>query len=77
MWILASRCGACIEYSLLYRGLAVASNLTVRSVHNPGEDHNWDEVLINGSWVIVGPGWPKFNPLLASMIRTGYTMVGP
>ena len=61
-WFLFSRCGACMEYSLLYREMAYIANLTVRSVHNPGEDHNWDEVLINGKWIIVDPSWPLFNP---------------
>ncbi len=62
LWFLSSRCGACMEYSLLFREMANAANLTVRSVHNPGEDHNWDEVLINGEWIIVDTGWPIFNP---------------
>lgn len=62
LWFLFSRCGACMEYSLLYRELTSAANLTVRSVHNPGEDHNWDEVLVDGKWIIVDPGWPVFNP---------------
>lgn len=62
LWPLQSRCGACMEYSLLFRELASAANLTVRSVHNPGEDHNWDEVLVDGRWIIVDPGWPLFNP---------------
>jgi hypothetical protein len=62
LWFLSSRCGACMEYSLLFREMANAANLTVRSVHNPGEDHNWDEVLINGEWIIVDAGWPILNP---------------
>jgi len=55
LWVLKSRCGACGEYALLYREIANASNLAVRSIHNPGEDHNWDEVLINDDWVVVDP----------------------
>ena len=61
LWPLASRCGACMEYSLLYRELAAAANLTVRSVHNPGEDHSWDEVLVDGQWIIVDPSRGRFN----------------
>ena len=53
LWVLTSRCGACAEYSLLFREMASAANLTVRSIHNPGEDHNWDEVLINDDWIVV------------------------
>jgi len=60
-WILSSRCGACIEYSLFYRELARFADLTVRSVHNQGEDHNWDEVLIRGKWMIVDPSYPRYN----------------
>jgi len=55
LWVLTSRCGACGEYSLLFREMAHSANLTVRSVHNPGIDHNWDEILINGKWIIVDP----------------------
>ena len=55
LWVLTSRCGACMEYSLLFREMANAANLTVRSIHNPGEDHNWDEVYIDGKWIIVDP----------------------
>jgi len=61
LFIFTSRCGACAEYSLFYRELGKTANLTVRSVHNPGEDHNWDEVLIDNEWLIVDPGWPKYN----------------
>lgn len=55
LWVLTSRCGACSEYSLLFREMATAANLTVRSVHNLGEDHNWAEVLINDMWITVNP----------------------
>jgi len=61
LWVLFSKCGACMEYSLLFREIANSANLTV-SVHNPGEDHNWDEVLINGEWIIVDSSLPVFNP---------------
>jgi len=54
-WILTSKCGACEEYSLLFRELAFVSGLKVRSVHASGENHNWDEVFINGKWVIIDP----------------------
>ena len=61
LWVLVTKCGACLEYSLLYRELANAANLTVRSIHNPGEDHSWNEVLVNGRWIIVDPSTGKFN----------------
>lgn len=60
-WIANSRCGSCLEYSLLYQLLAENSNLTVRSVHNPGEDHSFDEVYINGDWIVVDPSMNRFN----------------
>lgn len=52
-WILKSRCGACEEYSMFFMQIADLSNLTVRSIHDRGYDHNWDEVLINGEWIVV------------------------
>lgn len=54
-WILRSRCGACEEYAMFFMQIADTSNLTVRSIHDRGYDHNWDEVLINGEWVVVDP----------------------
>jgi len=53
-----SRCGACGEHALLFRELANASGLRVRSVHNPGGDHNWAEVFIDGEWVVVETSSP-------------------
>ena len=55
LWVLKSRCGACEEYAMLFMEMANAADLTVRSIHNHGEDHNWDEVLIDGKWIVVDP----------------------
>ena len=55
LWVLKSRCGACEEYAMLFMEMANAANLTVRSIYNHGEDHNWDEILINGKWIVVDP----------------------
>lgn len=55
LWTLTSRCGSCEEYALLFREMAKEANLTVRSINRMGEDHNWDEVLINNTWIIVEP----------------------
>jgi hypothetical protein len=60
-WIASSRCGTCLEYSLFYKLLAENANLTVRSVHNPGEDHSFDEVNIAGNWIVVDPSMARFN----------------
>ncbi len=54
-WIITSRCGACEEHALLFAELANSINITTRSIHNHGEDHNWDEVWINDSWIAVNP----------------------
>jgi len=54
-WILTSRCGACEEYSLLFREMASIANLTARRVVCTGENHLWDEILINGTWIVVDP----------------------
>ena len=54
-WVLKSRCGACEEYAMLFMEMANAANLTVRSIHNHGEDHNWDEVLIDKEWIVIDP----------------------
>ncbi len=55
LWVLKSRCGACEENAMLFMEMANAANLTVRSIHNHGEDHNWDEVLIDRDWIVVDP----------------------
>jgi len=62
LWILTSRCGACEEYALLYMEMANEAGLKVRSIHNHGEEHNWDEVFIDGRWVIVDPSQRLFDP---------------
>lgn len=61
LWVLTSRCGACEEYALLFMEMADKAGLKVRSIHNHGENHNWDEVYIDGEWIVVDPSWPKFN----------------
>jgi len=61
LFALSTGCGSCMEYSLVYREIAHAAGLTVRSIHARGEDHNWDEVLINGTWVIVDSINRKFD----------------
>lgn len=53
LWVLTSRYGHCGEFSLIFRDMAHAAGLTVRRVICPGEDHVWNEVLINDSWIIV------------------------
>ncbi|NJE00217.1 hypothetical protein E3E26_10590 [Thermococcus sp. LS1] len=57
----SKKCGACREYAMLFMRMAEYANLTVRMVHNLGEDHSWDEVLINGTWIVVDPSAGIFN----------------
>jgi len=61
LWVLTSRAGACEEYALLFREMANAANLPVRSIHLYEGNHCWDEVFINGSWIIVDPSRFLFN----------------
>lgn len=53
LWILTSKFGHCGEYALIFRDMAHTANLTVRKVTCKGEDHSWNEVLIDDEWVIV------------------------
>ena len=55
------RCGACREYAMLFMKLAEYSNLTVRMIYDLGEDHSWDEVLLDGQWIVVDPSAGMFN----------------
>jgi len=50
-WTLVLKKGACEEYAVLFNDLACNSEIESRVVYNTGEDHVWDEVLINGSWI--------------------------
>ncbi len=40
---------------MFFMEIADKANLKVRSIHDKGYDHNWDEVLIDGKWIIVDP----------------------
>jgi hypothetical protein len=62
LWILTSRCGSCEEHALLYREMAHAANIPVRSIHCYEGNHCWDEVFINNTWIIVDPARQLFNP---------------
>jgi len=58
-WVLFTRCGACEENALIFAEIAKHANLTVRSIHSHGEDHNWDEVFIDGKWITVDVSCPN------------------
>lgn len=53
LWILTTRYGRCGEFSLIFRDMARDADLTVRRVRCSGENHDWNEVLIDDDWVIV------------------------
>ncbi|PNX49790.1 MAG: hypothetical protein BV457_00470 [Thermoplasmata archaeon M9B1D] len=53
LWILTSRYGHCGEYALIFRDMADEAGLTVRRARCFGEDHEWNEVLINGTWIVI------------------------
>ncbi len=53
LWILTSRYGHCGEYALIFRDMANAAGIEVRRIRCLGEDHEWNEVKLNGSWVPV------------------------
>jgi len=49
-WVMSVRCGACEEHAILFAELARNTGIKTRIAFNPGEDHVWNEVWINGSW---------------------------
>jgi hypothetical protein len=53
MWIFSTRCGMCGEYATLFSTMANYANLTVRKVCCEGEDHIWNEILVEGEWIVV------------------------
>jgi hypothetical protein len=55
LWIFNARCGMCGEYSILFMEMAKRANLTVRRVTCAAENHEWDEVIINNTLLIIDP----------------------
>jgi len=51
--IFASRCGACGEFSSLFNTMGNYAGLEIRRAVCLGEDHLWNEVKINGKWIVV------------------------
>lgn len=54
-WPLISRYGACGENSLAFMELIKTQNIPVKRIHIAAEDHSFNEVYINGSWIIIDP----------------------
>jgi hypothetical protein len=55
-YIMVTRRGGCGETAILFNAMANSVGITTRMVHNPGEDHAWCEVFVNGSWLHFDPG---------------------
>jgi hypothetical protein len=53
LWILTSKYGHCGEFALLFRDMCNEAGLEVSLVNCKGENHAWNEVKINGSWIII------------------------
>lgn len=45
--------GACGEFSTLFMEMAGIAGVQTRIAGTPGEDHQWNEVFINGKWMHV------------------------
>jgi hypothetical protein len=58
-YIMVTRRGACEETASLFQAMANSIGIKTRTVHNPGEDHTWCEVFVNGSWLHFDPGLSK------------------
>jgi len=66
---LNARKGICQEYSELYAALSRAQGLPTKIIsgsayQDAGEDHAWNQVYVNGEWIIVDTTWdPGLPPL--------------
>jgi len=49
-WVMSVKRGACEENAILFAELARNAAIESLVIYNPGEDHVWNEVWINGSW---------------------------
>lgn len=49
-WVMSVKRGACEENAILFAELARNAGIKSRVIYNPGEDHVWNEVWLNGSW---------------------------
>ncbi|MFA7707861.1 MAG: transglutaminase domain-containing protein [Candidatus Pacearchaeota archaeon] len=66
-WVYFSKCGACGESALLFKAMMDDLNISTRLIKNPGDDHTWTEVNLNGSWIITDPSQGKFNLTIQDM----------
>jgi len=73
-WVFTTRSGRCDEYSILFREMANYIDLDVRSVICKEMDHLWDEVLINGKWIVVDPSNVVHNKIWKDANFSGYNL---
>ncbi|MCD1295901.1 hypothetical protein CUJ83_12935 [Methanocella sp. CWC-04] len=52
-WAIITKSGACGEYSFVFTELANMSNIKVRNICLNGEDHAFNEVLIDDEWITI------------------------
>jgi hypothetical protein len=62
---LFTKCGACAEHANLFTALANKAGIKTRTIRNPGGDHNWVEIYLNGTWVAFESVYNKNNPAFA------------
>jgi len=60
-YIFMVRCGSCAGISILYQRMAECVNIPSRFIQSNDVDHNWDESLIDGKWILVDVGKNVFN----------------
>ena len=73
-WVFTTRSGRCEEHSILFREMARAAGLKVRSVVGKDLDHLWAEVKINGTWITVDPSNVVHNKIWLDKNFTGYNL---
>jgi hypothetical protein len=55
--------GACYEIAMASTTLLEASGFDARIVALPGEDHDFTEVKMNGTWMVIDPGYGYTAPI--------------
>ncbi len=60
-WLFFMGEGRCGEASNLYNYMGRAVGLDVREIRNDGENHQWNEVYLDGTWVHIDPSIGLFN----------------
>lgn len=53
--------GACGEIAELFKGITETNGYKTRVVHNPSEDHAWNEIMINDMWIQYDVSTKWFN----------------